>query len=410
LTVELYAGLAGGTRPAKVSPPERAPARAPKPQPVKPAAVLPPLVPRRAVVDGVRLATEEDIRARIERIERELAAAAPPAEPETSAVVAAAPPPAAAAPPPIEAAEATGPGTGAPGGETTIGPATGFGGSGIVTYRVMPFDGGYRPDTPGFTGRILGQVSVRGTGEEAFYGRIHLFRAHDFYRDYSDRSLFGYAFRHELGDGAVRHFHTGRVQTHGAYLMVTDLFSNGRISTMSHTVVLAFPRQPAGKFLYDVVEDPSGDFRLRGPNGSSLVFDARNGDLRQARGFVVAPLGATGVPPRVAYRGLHVLIQSVGGNPFLRGRGARVIDARGAECALTTSDLFAYPGKRRESDMFRFASDRDFFSFLDRRCPWLELPRPAETQVAATTASPKPRAEPANTGGLIPSLFGGSAR
>ncbi|MGH7822278.1 MAG: hypothetical protein ACREQ9_21155, partial [Candidatus Binatia bacterium] len=266
---------------------------------------------------------------------------------------------------------------------------------------------GYRPDTPGLHGRMFGQVSVRGSGKSAFYGRIHLFREDDFHRDYSDRSLFGYSFRHELGDGAVRHFHTGRVQTHGAYLMVTDLFPNGRISTMSHTVVLVFPRDPAGKYLYAVVEEPSGDFRLRGPHGSSLLFDPRNGALRQARGFVIGPLGSVGVPPRVAFRGLHVVVQSVGANPFLRGRAARVIDARGSECALTTSDLFLYPGKRRESDMFRFASDREFFSFLERRCPWLDLPRPAEVQVAARAAKPDAEDEPASTGGLIPSLLHG---
>src|SRR5262249_4353306 len=160
-------------------------------------------------------------------------------------------------------------------------------------------------------------------------------------------SLFGFSFRQELAEGAVREFQTGRVQTHGAYLLVTDLFSNGRVSTMSHTVLIVFPREPAASgSLYDVIEDPSRDFRLRRPHGSSLVFDARNGALLGASGFVVEPPGDTGTPPRVRYQGLHVRLQAVGSNPFLRDRVATVVDRRGAECALSTSDLFAYERRR----------------------------------------------------------------
>jgi hypothetical protein len=403
ISVELLLGAAGDDTPAGPAMIAAAPppvtARAIEPPRVAPAP--PPKLP--PTIDGVRLATAEDIRRRLEP-EIEEPAPAPAEEP----VVAAAPPPAAEPPaqadagPVADGTAVEGGGAGTPGSALVAGDGSGSG------YRRMILPGNYRPDTPGYYGRIFGQISVRGAAaHDTYYGRVHLFRDDAVYRDYSGRSLFGQSFRQDLGEGAVREFQTGRVQTQGAYLIVTDLFANGRLSTMSHTVVLAFPRQPpAGGTLYDVVEEPAGGFRLRGPNGSSLLFDGGSGALRQAVGFAVNPPGETGSPPRIWYRGLHVRIQSVGGNPFLRGRAATVVDARGGACGLTTGDLFAYEG-RLESDMFRFASDREFFAFLADRCPWLELPRPAETPAARTMVAAKPKAAGRADGGLIPALFGG---
>jgi hypothetical protein len=280
-------------------------------------------------------------------------------------------------------------------------------GSGERPGRAGSLPARFLPDTPGYEGRIFGQISVRGSSHpDRLYGRIHLFEESDWRRDYSERSLFGYSFRQELPDGGVREFQTGRTRTAGAYLMVTDLFRDGRISTMGHTVVIVFPRQPpGGGDLYRVVERPDGNFRLEGPNRSLLVFDGRTGELLETAGFSVSPPAAPGTPPAVSYRGLHVRIEAVGGNPFLRDRPASAIDGRGRRCVLSTSDLFVYDG-RIESDLFRFADDRDFFRFLSERCPDLEFPEPAPSLRRAVERA---RAEPPREapGGLLPRLLGG---
>lgn len=377
------------------SPPAE-PARAPvvermAPAPIARRAPVPrsrPTLPR--MIDGVRLATSADVH---DHSERELRSARVQAAPEPAAAPIAAPPPA-----PESTASAPAPGA----GESASGPdAAGFAG--------VPLTRRFRPDTPGWYGRMFGQVSVRdASGRRGFYGKIHLFTEDDVVRDYSERSLFGQSFREELGGGAVREFQTGRVKTSGAYLMVSDLFATGRLSTMSHTVLLLFPRNPpAGGSLYEVVERGSGDFRLRAPNGTWLDFDAATQGVRGVSGFDVAAPGAEGTPPRVAYRGLHVRIEAVGRNPFLRGAPATVVDRRRRECGVSTSDLFVYPGRRRESDMFRFRSDREFFSFLAERCPSLELPRPAEPPrvVVAKRAPPPRRSAGSRSGGLLGPLL-----
>ena len=387
--------------PAAIGPPPAVPA------PVK--ASRPKVVtPRRApqAIDGVRLANAEEVRIRrlmelTPTIVAEPAVPPPPAPAPVIAAAAPAPAVSAAAPsvadPTIVALASFARGAGTtttstywPGGE-------GGGGRGR----------GFRPDTPGYYGRMFGQVSVASANASgSYYGRIHLFPESGWRRDYSGKSLFGYSFRHELGDGAVREFQTGRTQTPGAYLIVTDLFPNGRISTMSHTVILAFPRVAArGSALYTVVED-SGDFRLIGPGGAFLRFDGRNGFLEETRGFTVSRQAGIGTPPRVRFRGLHLRIEAVGANPFLRDRAARVIDARGRECAVSTSELFAYEG-RDESDMFRFADDRAFFRFLGRRCRDLALPRPAPPLVTVAAKKPGEDSGASGSGGLL-GFFGAS--
>jgi hypothetical protein len=102
-------------------------------------------------------------------------------------------------------------------------------------------------------------------------------------------------------------------------------------------------------------------------------------------------------------------LQAVGSNPFLRDRLATVVDAGGRECRLSTSDLFSYAG-RRESDVFKFKSDEDFFKFLRRRCSGLELPKPAPVLLAKVEHKPFPepkKAERRNEEGLVPFLLRG---
>ncbi|MGH7819048.1 MAG: hypothetical protein ACREQ9_04680, partial [Candidatus Binatia bacterium] len=262
----------------------------------------------------------------------------------------------------------------------------------------------FGPDSPGYHGRIFAQISMPSSvARDHYYGRIHLFPNNGgWYRDYSNKSLFGYSFRQRLGEVAVREFETGRVNTPGAYLMITDLFPDGHYSTMSHTVLFTFPRtSPAGGNLYDVVDEPGGGFRLRGPAGSYLSFEGGSGAFRRAKGFVVEPQAGIGTPPRIAYRGLHLRLEAVGSNPFLAGRSATVVDRAGRECSLSTSELFSYAG-RRESDVFRFPTDQSFFKYLRARCSGLDVPRPAETRVAASDEKP---AKPSQRSGQGAGLF-----
>jgi hypothetical protein len=258
----------------------------------------------------------------------------------------------------------------------------------------------YAPDAPGFSGRLLAQVSVpSASAGDSFYGRVHLIPQDG--RDYSPRTLFGYSFRENVPGGGFREFQVGRVQTHGAYLVVTDLYRDGRHSTMGHTVILAFPR--AAGHAFSVRDLGGGSFRMQGPAGSALDFDGRSGRLVGARGFRVAPQGASGTAPRVAFDGFHVKIQSVGGNPFLRGRAATVYDGRGGSCSVTTADLFVNQGTR-ESDMFRFADDVDLFTFLRGRCPGLHFPQALPTQMVKTDTEAEPASSGGN-GGIIRSLL-----
>ncbi len=365
----------------------------------------------------MRLATAADIRARRER-ERLPRRSPLPEAPAPPAVPApAAPIPAAPAPPTEPQASPSEPSVASADGdeEAQARPrsepkAEIFWRNGVLyQQRVFIPRGGASPEAPGYEGQIFGEIPELDHDDHSrSYGRLHLFQDDGVSRDYSGKSLFGYVFRQELGGGALRQFETGRVQTHGAYLMVTDLFSNGRLSTMSHTVILAFPRKPPGAtYLYDVLEEGRQSFRLRAPNGASLVFDPQTRALRAASGFVIAPPGDTGTAPRVAYQGLHVRIEAVGKNPFLRDLPARVVDARGADCAISTSDLFSYGRQRRESDMFRYATDREFFAFLGNRCPELSLPRPAEPRAVARAPETRPKElQEEGDGGLLGALVG----
>lgn len=407
LLVELVP--AGGER-AAAPPADVAPDVEPIPPPPPPARAAPPprpkALPPRApqvfprVIDGVRVATAEDVR---HYGEKERKPAAAPAPPEA---------PAAAPQADVARAEpaAIGPAPAGPGSAGTVdGSAQGT--SVPDATDDTPYKGPFVADSPGYNGRMFAQVSVASSAaRDHFYGRIHLFREDDELRDYSSSSLFGFSFRQRLGEAALREFETGRVTTPGAYLAVTDLFADGHYSTMSHTVVFAFPRRPpaGGSYLYDVVEEANGDFRLRAPGGAFLVFDGQSGALREGRGFVISPQGESGTPPRIAYRGLHLRLQAVGSNPFLRDRPATAVDAAGRECELSTSELFSYAG-RRESDVFRFKSDGDFFKFLRRRCADLELPEPAPTLVAKAEPKPppEPKAEHPSSEGLLPLLLRG---
>jgi len=406
LLVELATG--GGAQTA-APPPEVEPPPAPVPPPPPRSRPAPPPKPKVVVarapkvlpqfIDGVRIATAEDIQRHAEKERNQAAATAPPqpAPPPPQAEVARGEPAAIGPGPP--APGSAGVPDGSPQGLTAPEPTDD-----------RPYRGPFAADSPGYNGRIFAQVSVPSSAAgDRFYGRIHLFREDNALRDYSSNSLFGFSFRQRLGEAALREFETGRVTTPGAYLAVTDLFADGHYSTMSHTVVFAFPRRPpsGASYLYDVVEEADGDFRLRAPGGAFLLFDGQTGALREGRGFVISPQGESGTPPRVAYRGLHLRLQAVGSNPFLRDRPATVVDVGGRECELSTSELFSYAG-RRESDVFRFKNDSDFFAFLRRRCGDLQLPDPAPTLVAK--AEPKVRekkVERPTSEGLLPLLLRG---
>jgi hypothetical protein len=400
----LLVDLVPSAAPHSVEPPRpeaRPVAPPPPPPPARPAPRVRAPSPPRALpryIDGVKIATAEDV---VRHAERERAPSAPVAPPAPPPPPAPAPQSAIAEQPAAPPSGSAGSPQGSPQGEALAQPPD------DNPYRGQHF----RADTPGYNGRIFGQVSIKSSAAaDSFYGRIHLFREDSTLRDYSKRSLFGYSFRQRLGETATREFETGRVTTPGAYLLVTDLFGDGHLSTMSHTVLFVFPRRPpaGGRALYDVVDEPGGDFRLRGPGGSSLVFDGHTGALREARGFAVQMQGESGTPPRVAYRGLHLRLHAVGSNPFLRDRPATAVDQGGRECELSTSEIFAYAG-RNESDVFRFKNDSEFFSFLRDRCPFLQLPEPAPTLVAKAERKPraKKKADDGDGRGLLPLLFRG---
>jgi hypothetical protein len=234
------------------------------------------------------------------------------------------------------------------------------------------------------SGDVLAEISVRNARlENQYYGKMFVFP--DRVRDYSARNLFGYSFREDLPGGAVRMLEIARVRTSGAYVMATDLFANGRFSTMSHTVLMVFPRVRHGAEAYEIAQDTAGDYQILAPDGSVLWIDGRTGSMRRSRDFALAPQGAPGTPPGLAHRGLHLEIHAVGKNPFLQGTPVVIEDATGAACRLSTDELFAYDG-RLESDVFRFDSDDELFSYLDARCPGLRLPAIAAQPVAAIAA------------------------
>jgi hypothetical protein len=220
-------------------------------------------------------------------------------------------------------------------------------------------------------------------------------------REFSDATLVGYSFRQPLRDGGVRELEISRLHSRGAYLMVTDLFSNGRFSTMSHSVLMVFPRDgTARKDPYLVSEDGSGDMRIVAPDGSILLVDVASGAVKATRDFYLAPQGAPGRPPVLRHRGFHVELTAVGKNPFLRGTPATVTDAYGETCKLSSEDLFRY-GRKIESDVFRFDTDAEFFSYLAVRCPSLDFPPMA----AVAHAPVAPSVVSMSPGGAVPILL-----
>jgi len=236
---------------------------------------------------------------------------------------------------------------------------------------------------PALAGNVLAEISVRdGARPNAYHGELFVFPAN--VREYSDATFYGYNFRHELTSGAVRELEIDRAHSRGAYLMATDLFSNGRLSTMSHTVMMVFPRDGTlGPELYQLSREPSGDLLIRAPDGSTLLLDGVTRAVKPTAQFSLAPLGRPGTPPSLHHRGLHLEIRAVGKSPFLHGTRVTVVDAAGRSCALSTDEIFAY-GRGPESDVFRFESDGPFFGYLRGRCPELALPASVpQTQVIA---------------------------
>jgi hypothetical protein len=168
--------------------------------------------------------------------------------------------------------------------------------------------------------------------------------------------------------------------------MATGLFANGLFSTMSHTVLMVFPRRPVGRSdPYALRETTSGDIELLAPDGSTILVDGGTGAVLATSTFSVAPIGAPGTPPGLQHRGLHLEIHSVGRSPFLRGTPVRVADAFRSACTLSTDDLFLF-GNGPESDVFRFDDDRGFFALVDDRCPNVRLPNGWQT--ASVDADP----------------------
>jgi hypothetical protein len=243
-------------------------------------------------------------------------------------------------------------------------------------------------------GDVLAEISVRNTGRPSTYhGEMFVFP--ETVRDYTPARFYGWSFRNRLRSGGMRQVEVDRARTRGAYLMVTDLFPDGHFSTMSHTVLMVFPRNPIGRTeLYALSEDRTGNLRLQTPNGSSLLFDGATHALLPTADFSLAPQGTPGTPPDFRHRGLHLVVHSVGKSPFLRRTPVRAVDAMGRSCLLTTDEIFAY-GPGPESDVFRFDSDAQFFRYLAVRCPNLE-PAPGDWRTAAVvTDGPAPILVPA---------------
>ena len=222
-------------------------------------------------------------------------------------------------------------------------------------------------------GDVLSEISVRNTVRPStFHDEVFAFPGD--VRDYSRASFYGWSFRHRLASGATRVLEVSRARTSGAYLLATDLFENGRFSTMSHTVLMVFPRRPLGRSeLYALRESATGNLELLAPDGSTILVEEGSGAVLPTATFSVAPLGVPGTPPGLNHRGLHLEIHSVGRSPFLRATPVRIADPFGGSCTLSTDDLFLF-GKGPESDVFRFDGDRAFFQFLDDRCPRIRLP------------------------------------
>ena len=239
---------------------------------------------------------------------------------------------------------------------------------------------------PTFGGDVIAEISVRNrVRPSTFHGEVFMFPGD--VRDYSPRNFYGWSFRHEQPSGASRILEVARARTAGAYLFATDLFANGLFSTMSHTVLMVFPRSPVGRrYLYALREDNRGNLELLAPDGSTILVDGASGAVLPTATFAMAPLGATGTPPGLRHEGLHLEIHSVGKSPFLRNTRVRISDRFGASCRLATDELFVF-GKGAESDVFRFETDPPFFRFLEDRCPEIRLPVGWQT-AAVTVISP----------------------
>ncbi|MGH7822434.1 MAG: hypothetical protein ACREQ9_21950 [Candidatus Binatia bacterium] len=258
---------------------------------------------------------------------------------------------------------------------------------------------------PAAADTVLSRISIRHRHlPDRFYGEVHRFPAS--VRDYSTATLFGWSFREELPSGAVRELGVSRLRSSGAYLIATDLFANGRFSTMSHTVLMVFPRNGDGEELYRIVPQASGDVHLLAPDGSILLVDGATGRVKPSRDFHLAPLGAPGTPPGLRHRGFHLEIHSVGRSPFLRGTPVVVTNGSGSSCRLLTDDVFVY-GDGPESDVFAFATDAAFHAFLDARCPTLS--ERAHVQEASAPGFMMPPALPAADAEPVPILVPVSA-
>lgn len=224
---------------------------------------------------------------------------------------------------------------------------------------------------------VLAQLSAPSArpGQRS-YGRLYQFP--DTVRDYSDSRLYGYSFREELRSGAVRALEIWNLRSRGAYLMATDLFANGRLSTMAHTVLMVFPRRrDAGEDMYRLSETTGGEILVEAPDGTVLLVDGATGAVRPNRDFALGPLGRPGTPPLLRHAGIHLELHAVGRSPFLRRTRVTVSDAAGERCLLSTDELFLF-GSKPESDAFRFDDDGQLFAFLTKRCPMLAIPRAAD--------------------------------
>ncbi len=247
-------------------------------------------------------------------------------------------------------------------------------------------------------GDVLAEISVRNTIRPSTF-HDEVFRFPGAVRDYSSERFYGWSFRERLASVATRVLEVSRARSSGAYLMATDLFANGLFSTMTHTVLMLFPRRLAGRSdPYTLRETTSGDLELLAPDGSTILVDGGNGAVLATSTFSVAPIGSPGTPPRIHHRGFHLEIHSVGRNPFLRGTPVRVADAFGGSCTVSTDELFLF-GNGAESDVFRFDDDRSFLALIDDRCPNVRLPdgwQTASIDVVPAVASP---AHPMSQGG-----------
>ncbi|MFS4457564.1 hypothetical protein [Bdellovibrio sp. HCB2-146] len=146
------------------------------------------------------------------------------------------------------------------------------------------------------------------------------------------------------------------------------LDSNGTNSQSQESVFMLFPRETLPH-----VRSQNGQNIVTLPTGETVSFDSRT---NQITGGVLSEDAPSRVGPgiraaKISYGGKGVMIQAVGqpGKDPRRPVGDRnvTITKQGKKCVVPKKEL--WPDQRESSPMhFKYFSDKDFDSYLQRRC------------------------------------------